>query len=289
VPALRSFPARLQHSLPGRIGHKFVDDRGPNWAVIIAWNALFAMFPLVLGLASILGLVLNFAGITAAKLYVDMVSVFPDPSTRAAIEQALEAVKHQTGILGAVGLLGLFWAGAGLFGTMEKAFAVVYGTRPRPFVRQKLMGFLMMLLFSALVALVLGTSTVLPALKDVPFLPGVLRSGVAAVAVQVVTGVVSGCVLFGAIYTVVPNRRMRLRQVLPGAVVAGVLFELVTLLFPLYLEVNRGIDRYGSTFALLFLLMTFAYVVGLVTVLGVEVNSVLHPLGVSRAKRQPQR
>jgi membrane protein len=285
---LSALVARLRSSLPGRVVQKFVGDNGLNWAVIIAWKALFAMFPLVLGLASILGLVLNFAGITSTRLYADMVSVFPEPSTRSAIEQALEAVKHQSGVLGLAGLVGLFWAGAGLFGTMEKAFASIHRTRPRPFVRQKLMGFLMMLLFSALVALVLGTSTLLPALKDLPFLPGLLRSGAAALAVQVVTGMVSGCVLFGAIYTVIPNRRMHLRQVWPGAVVAGVLFELVTLLFPLYLEVNRGIDRYGSTFALLFLLMTFAYVVGLVTLLGAEVNSVLHPLGPA-PRGQPQR
>jgi membrane protein len=281
--------SRLKRSVPARVAEKFISDKGPNWAVIIAWNALFSMFPLVLGLASILGLVLNFAGVTSSRLYSDLVSIFPEESTRAAIEQALEAVKRQSGILGAVGLVGLFWAGAGLFGTMDKAFAVIYGTRSRHFVKQKLMGFLMMLLFSALVALVLGTSTLLPALKDLPYVPGPLRTGVAALALQFVTGAVSGCVLFGAIYLVVPYRRMHLWQVLPGALIAGVLFELVTLVFPLYLEVNRNINRYGSTFALLFLLMTFVYAVGLVTVIGAEVNSVLHPLKPAAVSDQPQR
>jgi len=62
--------------------------------------------------------------------------------------------------------------------------------------------------------------------------------------------------------------------------VAGILFELVTLLFPLYLSINRGINQYGATFGLLFLLMTFFFFLGLITMIGVEVNSVIYPVPI---------
>jgi hypothetical protein len=54
----------------------------------------------------------------------------------------------------------------------------------------------------------------------------------------------------------------------------------VTLLFPLYLSINRGINQYGATFGLLFLLMTFFFFLGLITMIGVEVNSVIYPVPI---------
>ena len=59
----------LKQSVPGKLGQKFVEDQSPNWAVLIAWNALFAMFPIVLFAASILGLVLRVFGQANAKIY----------------------------------------------------------------------------------------------------------------------------------------------------------------------------------------------------------------------------
>ena len=91
-------------------------------------------------------------------------------------------------------------------------------------------------------------------------------------------GVLAGFILFATVYYVVPNRRQRWKQVLPGALVAGVLLELVTLLFPIYLSLNRGMAAYGKTFGLFFVLMTFFFFLGLITMLGVEVNSVLYPV-----------
>jgi membrane protein len=87
-------------------------------------------------------------------------------------------------------------------------------------------------------------------------------------------------VLFGVIYYVVPNRKQRFRQVLPGAVLGGVLFEAITLLFPLYLKVNTGINAYGSAFALMFLLMAYFFLMGQIMMLGLELNSVLYPIKV---------
>jgi predicted lipid-binding transport protein (Tim44 family) len=68
--------------------------------------------------------------------------------------------------------------------------------------------------------------------------------------------------------------------VLPGALLAGVLFEVVTQLFPLYVTLNKGLNQYGKTFGLIFLLMTFFFFLGLITMLGVELNSIIYPVPV---------
>src|SRR5205807_552483 len=113
-------------------------------------------------------------------------------------------------------------------------------------------------------------------------MPLFLYSGVAAFILQVTIGTIAGLLLFGSMYYVIPNRKQQFRKVVPGALVAGILFEAITLLFPLYLELNKGLNQYGATFGLFFLLMTFFFFLGLITMVGVEVNSVLYPEEVER-------
>jgi membrane protein len=272
---------RLMESVPGRVISKFLEDQAPNWAALIAWNALFAMFPIVIFAASLLGFALQLFGEANIAVYKTIFSVIPnDTGQQNEVIKAVTGVKSQSGVLFVVGLVGLLWGGSALFGAIEQAFAVIYHNRPRDFVRQKLISVGMVFLFTILVGIAVATSSILPALKSIPDIPTFLYSGAAAFILQMIVGVVAGFLLFGSIYYVIPNRKQEFRKVVPGALVAGILFELVTLLFPLYLSINRGINQYGATFGLIFLLMTFFFFLGLITMLGVEVNSVIYPVPI---------
>ena len=269
---------RLMESVPGRVIRKFLEDQAPNWAALIAWNALFAMFPIVIFAASLLGLVLRLFGQANDTIYSTIFTAIPgDPRP---LLDAVTTVKSQSGVLFIVGLVGLLWGGSALFGSIEQAFAVIYHTKPRDFLRQRLIAFGMVFLFTILVGVAVATSALLPALKHIPNIPEFLYSGVAAFILQVAVGITAGLLLFGSMYYVIPNRKQQFRKVIPGALVAGLLFELITLLFPLYLSINNGINQYGKTFGLFFLLMTFFFFLGLITMIGVEVNSVIYPVPI---------
>ena len=269
---------RLMESVPGRVIRKFLEDQAPNWAALIAWNALFAMFPIVIFAASLLGLVLRLFGQANDTIYSTIFTAIPgDPRP---LLDAVTTVKSQSGVLFIVGLVGLLWGGSALFGVIEQAFAVIYHTKPRDFLRQRLIAFGMVFLFTILVGVAVATSALLPALKHIPNIPEFLYSGVAAFILQVAVGITAGFLLFGSMYYVIPNRKQQFRKVIPGALVAGLLFELITLLFPLYLSINNGINQYGKTFGLFFLLMTFFFFLGLITMIGVEVNSVIYPVPI---------
>src|SRR6202022_1476379 len=272
---------RLMDSVPGRVIRKFLEDQAPNWAALIAWNALFATFPIVLFAASLLGYALRLFGEANDAVYKTIFSVIPnDTGQQNEVIKAVSGVKSQSGILFVLGLLGLPWGGAALFGAIEQAFAVIYHTKPRDFIRSRLIAFGMVFLFTVLVGIAVATSSILPALKNIPDIPLFLYSALAAYILQMIVGVAAGSLLFGSIYYVIPNRKQQLHRVVPGALVAGILFELVTLLFPLYLSINRGINQYGATFGRLLLLMTFFFFLGLITMIGVEVNSVIYPVPI---------
>src|SRR4030081_2624694 len=271
---------RLMETVPGRVIRKFLEDQAPNWAVLIAWNALFAMFPIVVFAAAVIGFVVDKFGVASKAFYDYLLQAIPNADAKSAAADSLYHFQKQQGILLIIGLVGLLWGGSALFGAMEQAFAVIYHTKPRDFIPQKLVAFGMVFLFTVLVGIAVATSALLPALKHIPNIPPVLYSGVAAFILQVIVGITAGFLLFGSIYYVIPNRKQAFRRVIPGALVAGVMFELITLLFPLYLSINRGINQYGATFGLLFLLMTFFFFLGLITMIGVEVNSVIYPVPI---------
>src|SRR6267378_7350362 len=68
----------LMDSVPGRVIRKFLEDQAPNWAALIAWNALFAMFPIVIFAASLLGIVLQLFGQANLTVYSTIFTAVPD-------------------------------------------------------------------------------------------------------------------------------------------------------------------------------------------------------------------
>jgi uncharacterized BrkB/YihY/UPF0761 family membrane protein len=88
------------------------------------------------------------------------------------------------------------------------------------------------------------------------------------------------------IYRFVPNRRIRLSQVWPGALVAGLSFELLNLAFPIYVQLTRGATAYGRSFGFLFVLGTWTYLLSVVLLLGAVMNRMRLDRGHLEAKDQ---
>lgn len=287
VERIKAFIAWAQSTAPVRLIQRFGEDDGSVWATVIAWNALTAIFPVILALIAIAGFVLQAAGVSSDTLAKEVVAVFPsdDKSQQEALK-AIKALPERAGIFLIVGLVGYLWTASNLFGAMEQAFDAVLHCGRRPFIRQKLMALGMMTVFSVLAVIGVGTSVLLPLLKQVPGVPTSVIDLLDS-PLQFVIGVVSGFVLFFAIYYIVPNRRLSVSHLWPGALLAGVGFKLLTLLFPLYIHFNSGINAFGASFAFLFVMLAFFFFLGLITMLGIELNVVLFEPAARPAPSRP--
>jgi hypothetical protein len=104
---------------------------------------------------------------------------------------------------------------------MEFALTKIFGTNQRDMLRQRLMGVIMVVVFIAAVLFAVVANSAAAASTGAGLI------GAAAGAVVLVA-------LMTAIYRFVPNRTFALKDIWPGAVLAGVLTELFSLLFPLY-------------------------------------------------------
>jgi membrane protein len=269
-------------SLPGRLFTKMSEDNAFTWATVLAWNFLLSLFPIVLVIAAVLGVGLGFLGVRSGAIYHTVAALIPDTKAQKDTFNALNNFHQQSGIFFLLGFAGLVWSGTGLFRAMEQAFAVIYHTRQRPLLKGIAMSVGMVLLLTVFGGLMLVSTTLLGLVNQVPYLPSLLANGSVDFAVQVAVGSLSGFVLYLAIYFVVPNKKMRWGSIWIGAALAGALFEILSLIFPLYLRLTGVGAGYGKTFGLLFLLMLYFYYIGLVTMLGVEVNSLLHPIRVKQ-------
>lgn len=286
--AVRRLASRLSATFPGRVATRYGAAKGGTWAQVIAWNGLFAFFPIVLVAVTALGLLLQDAGVAATIEGKVAAAVGGSSDDQRAILSAFDAFRQRTGLIAIIAFAGLLWSGSALMGAFDSAVNAVFPCPARSFLRQKLMSVGMILIFTVLTIPLILSSSALALFRNIPGAPDVLTSGIAAYLLQPALGVVDGALLLGAIYYVVPNRRQRLRDVLPGALAGGALLELLTLAFPLYFRYSNGFATYGKTFALFFLLLTYFYLLGQIVMVGATVNAEYRPSPGRADPRSPQ-
>ena len=246
--------------MPARVLAAYGASRASNFALAVAFAGFMSMFPIVLGMLSLIGLAIRDPQ-TEAHFQSLILQVFP-ANAQFELDKALHSVKQSAGWLGLVSLGGLLWSASSIFATMEFALTEVFGTRQRDMLRQRLMGLVMMLILVAAVAAIVLINAGAAYLRLAWF--STVIGFIAGAAVMVA--------LLVALYRFVPNRTFRMREVLPGALLAGIGIEALSLVFPLYVMIAGGFSAYGATFALFFLLATWFYLLSQLVLLGAVYN-----------------
>ena len=274
---------RIQGSLPVRVLSAYGESRASNYALALAFAGFVSMFPIMLGALSIIGLAIRDQ--TTGRRFESLVlQVFPD-SAQPEVLQALQGVKQSAGWLGVLSIAGLLWSASSIFATLEFAFTEIFGTSQRDVLRQRLMGLVMMVVLVVAIVLTVAVNA-LAAFFPFAWITGLLIGAAVMVSLLV------------ALYRLVPNRTFTARKVLPGALVAGVLIEVLSLAFPLYAKIAHSFNTYGAQFALFFLLATWFYFLSQLVLLGAVFNRfrlgepailglIASPLRDSRIKPKP--
>lgn len=275
---------RIKKSPVGRFYEKYSADRADEGAVLIAWQALFSLFPLIAGLLALLGLVLRDEERRGA--ITDAVAgAFPEQAGD--LLSFIEETRDISGLLGVVSILGFLWSGSNLFGQMATVFNRFYDAPDRGFVGQRLMAFMMMVVYLILIVISVSASGAAHFIVDIAdqFL-GFPLEGIASVLGLVVGWALSlgsAFVMFLALYRVVPNVPLTFRSVWRGSLVAAFLFLVLNQVFPLYLQFFGGGFAAYKTLGLFLLLMTWFFFLTRMLVLGPELNAFLAEMGSREA------
>ncbi len=255
---------------------KFNNDWVMNFASGLAFNVLTAIFPILVALIAIFGLVVgNLAPGSEQQLINGIENVFPKQLQAGNLLQPVfNSLNHNAGPLLIIAILTALFGGSRLFVTMEGYFDIIFHTRQRNVIRQNIMAFLMLLLFIVLIPImVFGSSVpalVLTLLKTTP-INGILNNGFVVTVISFLVGAFFAWVLFEAIYIVVPNQHISFRNSWIGAVVAAIAVEIYLILFPFYITHFMG--SYTGTAGFAVILLFFFYYFSVILLLGAEVNA----------------
>ncbi|HET8842076.1 MAG TPA: YhjD/YihY/BrkB family envelope integrity protein, partial [Ktedonobacteraceae bacterium] len=136
---------------------KFNNDWVMNFASGLAFSILTAIFPMVIAIVSIVGLVVGALDPSAkTHLITALGNLFPNTLSsngQSVLAPVLLSLSKNAGLLGIIAIVLAVFGGSRLFITIEGYFDVIYHTRPRSIIPQNIMAFAMMLLFIILVPL----------------------------------------------------------------------------------------------------------------------------------------
>jgi membrane protein len=246
---------------------KFYADRGPHLAAMVAYFALLSFVPLTFLALSLLGLVHR--ADASDFLIKELTRAFPSSSLKS-ILSLVHQVQDNAATLGIVGGVALLWSSLSLFSALESAFNIVYGRPNRPFLKGKGIAAVVMLatvttLFVSLVIGALGVEVVKR------YAPGFAGNSVAAYVLSIAVSLLGVFVFVLAIYRVLTNAPVTVRDVLPGALMAAILLEASFQIVPVFVRfagVNPVLRVLGGPV----ILLLWLYLMANIIVLGAELN-----------------
>jgi membrane protein len=261
-----------------KTGLEWYDDEAPRLAASLACYALLSAAPLVMLCVTVAGFAF---GEEAARgqIAAQIESVVGGQAANAIQGIASNAHQSDGGWISAVVGLGVLLFGAsGVFGELQTSLNHMWDVKPKPgrgvkgFIRDRFFSFSMVLGVAFLLLVSMVVSAVLAALGR--FLSGALPGGAALWQVlnfAISFGVIT--LLFGLIFKVVPDAKLRWRDVWVGAAFTALFFSLGKLLLGLYLGKSGVTSSYGAAGSIV-ALVVWVYYASQILFLGAEFTQV---------------
>lgn len=250
----------------------FAEHQGPQVAGSMAYFAILALFQLVvLGVvaASLLIGEGDARQVVIARLQTAL------PLEAGTIDQVVDSIIATRGGITVVSVAILAWGALGFFDALSVGVGRAFASPSRrPFWQEKLIVLLLMAAAGllAIVALLIWLAAGIAA-QFGERLPGGATNGQAAFdLIGLILPILLVLVVLLVIYRLVPNRRIRMRQAWPGALVATVLWTALRVSFTWY---ATSVARYESFFGPIstaITLLVFLYFSSAVVLLGAEVS-----------------
>jgi len=267
---------------PLAVIYKYFDDQGPFLSAIIAFYAFVAIFPLLLIATSILGFVLQGDPALRDRLLDSALSQFPIVGDQLGRPEGL---RGSTSAI-VVGSIAALYGSLNLGQAAQNASNVVWAV-PRNSRTNAVLQRLRSLVFLAVAGLgILALAITSSVLANPDAFDGVVEPNYGWIAR--IVGFVFTSVIFIGLFRLLSAGRGSTRSVLPGALVASVLWQVLQVGGNAYVtRVIGTASQMNNTFALVLGLVAFLYAAGFLTVLSLEINVVLRRRLYPRALLTP--
>ncbi len=278
-------PEGPAHSRKGSLGQtlkrtltEFKEDELTDRAAALTYYGVLSIFPALIALVSIVGLVGDPATVT--KALTDVVSSIGPASAVETFKGPIESITQSSGAAGIlliVGIASALWTASGYVGAFMRASNVIYEVEEgRSFVKLRPLQMLVTLFLVLLTALVLLALVLTGPLADA--VGSAVGLGATAVTVwdiakwPVLLAVV--VVMIALLYYASPNAKLRgVKSILPGSVLAVVIWLIASAAFAFYVA-NFG--SYNKTYGALggvVIFLVWLWITNVAILLGAELNA----------------
>jgi membrane protein len=254
------------------------DDNLTDLAAALTYYAVLSIFPAIIALVSILGLVVDPATIT--RVITDTVAQLGPESAVETFSGPIEAIAEDqstAGVMLVVGLAAAMWTASGYVGAFMRASNTIYEREDaRPFWRQRplqLVVTLVLVLLAALVVLALILSG--PVADAVGSAVGL--GGTAVLVWQIAKWPVLLVVvmfMLAVLYWSSPNAKLsRFRWISPGSVLAVVVWIAASAGFALYVANFGAYNETYGTLGGVIVFLVWMWITNIAVLLGAEINA----------------
>jgi membrane protein len=270
---------------------EFQEDKLTDWAAALTYYAILAIFPALLVLVSVLGLI----GESATQPLIDNLSeVAPGPAQEI-LTNALENLQGSGGAAGlafAIGLLGALWSASGYVGAFMRASNAIYDIEEgRPIWKT--------------LPLRVGLTVLLLALVVISALAVVLTGGIAT-EVGSVVGVGDTAVsvwniakwpvillvvsfMFAVLYWAAPNvKQPGFRWLSPGGILAVIGWVIASAAFAFYVANFGSYNKTYGTLGGVIIFLVWLWLSNVMVLLGAELNAELERGRAIEAGMRPE-
>ncbi len=261
-----------------RTVREFRDDNLTDWAAALTYYGVLALFPALIAVVSIVGLVGDPDETT--QTINDVVRDLGPSSAADTFEGPVESItadRGRAGVLFFVGLAGALWSASSYIGAFIRASNVIYEVdEGRPFWKLRPLQIAVTLTMVVLVSLV-SLALVLsgPLARSVGEAAGLSDSLVDVyqlVKWPLLVLVVLG--MLGLLYYTAPNVKLpHFRWITPGSVLALVLWLLASAAFALYVGNFASYDKTYGTLGGVVSFLVWLWITNIAVLLGAELNA----------------
>ena len=268
----------------------FSNDRITKMSSSLSYYTLFSMAPLLIIIISLSGI---FLGQDAAqgKIY-DQLSNFIGSNAASQLQTMIQnaSLSGKSKLAAIIGIVTLIVGATTVFAQIQDTINYIWGIKPKPkkgwlnFLKNRFLSFSVIigLAFLLLVSLTLSTivDTFSASLKaHFPQITVVLLYVINTVITLLLTALI-----FGTIFKVLPDAKIRWRDVITGAITTAVLFMLAKFGISFYISKSNVGSTYGAAGSLVILLL-WVYFSAMILYFGaeftkayaVEFGAAIHP------------
>ena len=264
---------------------QFLHKNCQYMAAAISFYALFSMFPLGLAVISILGFIIGTesSNETLAKEIADVLPISSD-----LIGSTMEGIISARAITGIASFVGLVWTSSAAFSAVRKGINTAWGvTTPRAFLWERIIDIGLVFAAGLLVLIILFTAPLIEIIRQIfeytlpqNEIPADMIWGTIADLVSPLLAFISILIL----YRWLPNTKVNIIHVVPGALLASSCFILAQLGFIWYVGKFPVYNiLYGAVGAIMALL-AWVYISALIILFGAQITSMFHEYSTSSSK-----